>query len=147
MSSESLHRFVVLLVVFGAGVLIGVGVAQTPSSLDRAAVPEGTVSVMLDLGDGRIETVTNVPWQEGQTVFDVLTAAADEKGFIIESRDFGGDLGMFIETIAGVGKDPEGTRWWQFWVNNVYSMVGVSFSKTQPNDVIAFKFTGQRPEE
>jgi len=94
-------------------------------------------SLMIDYGDGRIETYHEL---SGATVFDVLKGATGANGIELEYQDYGGELGVFIESIGGVGKDPAQERWWQFWVNNKYSQVGVSSFRIEPGDVITFKF-------
>ena len=54
--------------------------------------------------------------------------------------DYGGDLGVFIESINSVGNDTEGNKWWQYWVNDKHAEIGVSSYLVQPEDVVEFKF-------
>ncbi len=69
----------------------------------------------------------------------------ESKELEINYKDYGGDLGLFIEKIDGVGGDDSG-RWWQYWVNNIYSLVGVSAYDVKKGDVIMFKYTSQQSE-
>jgi hypothetical protein len=99
-----------------------------------------TASLMIDFGNGKLQTFKNIPITNNATVFSVLQAAATKNNIVLKYTDYKGDLGVFIEAIGGIGKDPEGKKWWQFWVNNVYSQVGVSSAQVKAGDVIEFKF-------
>lgn len=137
------HGLLLLLIVFVLGAYVGVrnadkfpAVRQAVS--DERAQENDPVSLMLDFGDGRVRTFHAVAWQEGMTVADVLHAGADTQGFTIGSKDFGGSLGIFVETIDGVGGGTD--RWWQYWVNNVYGTVGAGNQQVMPGDVVEWKF-------
>lgn len=101
-----------------------------------------TVSVMVDAGD-TIHTFTDVPYQDNETVFELLESLASTSAIQLSSKDYGGDLGVFIESIGGVGLGDK-NKWWQFWVNNTYSTKGASFYTLREGDVVTFKFTGNQ---
>lgn len=128
---------VILAVVFLLGISVGRDY-QTPATETASQnQPQASVSLMIDYNDGRIKTYHDI---SGTTVFDVLKKTTDANGVELKYKDYGGELGVFIESIDGVGKDPSGKKWWQYWVDNKYSQVGVSAYKVEPGDVIQFKF-------
>ena len=110
---------------------------QTPVS--------GTASVMLDFGDDTLLSFPNVAVSEGDSVFDALRSATEGAGIDLSYKDYGGDLGVFVEAIDEKGKGST-DRWWQFWVNGAYSQVGASSYEAGPGDAIFWKFTGQHEE-
>lgn len=103
-------------------------------------VEDQSVSLMIDYGNGQIFTDASISLQGTTTVFEVLNKTSQENNIELKYKDYGGDLGIFIESIGGVGKDPTGKRWWQFWVNNKYSQTGAGSYFLRPGDSIEFKF-------
>jgi hypothetical protein len=101
---------------------------------------------MFDYGDGAPQAIQDVPVEEGDSVFDAVEAAASRGGIEIEYEDYGGDLGVFLQSVNGVGADG-GDAWWQYWVNNEYGTIGMSSREVNPGDVVFLKFTGSNPTE
>lgn len=133
---------VLVVVVFLVGISVGRGYQQTPAPQPtKQNEAQSVVSLMIDYGDDRIKTYSDLTVTDQSTVFDVLKQAAEKNNIDLQYKDFGGDLGIFIETIDGIGKDPAQKKWWQFWVNNKYSQIGSGSYKVQAKDVIQFKFT------
>lgn len=133
---------VLITVVFLVGISVGRGYQQTPTPQPtNQSEAQSVASLMIDYGDGRIKTYSDLSVNDQSTIFDVLKQAAEKNNIDLQYKDFGGELGIFIETIDGVGKDPAQKKWWQFWVNNKYSQTGVGSYKVQAGDVIQFKFT------
>lgn len=128
---------VIITVVFLLGVSVGSEYKNSDSNTYLQGQAQPIASLMIDYGDGRVNTYEDLL---GTTAFDVVRQAADKNGFDLKYKDYGGELGVFIESINGVGADPSGKKWWQFWVNNTYSNVGASSHTIQPNDVIEFKY-------
>jgi len=128
-----------------SGWLIGVGgnVNLNPS-IDSVAeqVAPKTVSVMFDFGDGTVKTFTDIKFQKDKVnVFEVLSVLSVDKKIELAYKDYGGDLGIFIQSINSLPGEGTSDKWWQFWVNNVYSTSGVSSYYLNSGDVIGFKFT------
>ncbi|MFH1253144.1 MAG: DUF4430 domain-containing protein [Candidatus Uhrbacteria bacterium] len=136
-----------LVIVFGlflAGWLVGAGNTKNLNSTTGSSVVEQaadkSVSVMFDFGDGTVKTFTEVSLpKDSASVFDVLLALSNEKKLALVYKDYGGDLGIFIQSINAVPGEGASDRWWQFWVNNIYSQIGVSNSLVKAGDVIEFK--------
>lgn len=147
--SKILKIFGSLVVAIGlvfAGWLVGTGEVINLSSTANSPITEQTisktVSIMFDFGDGTVKTFSEINLtKEQNTVFDVLSVLSDEDKIELAYKDYGGDLGIFIQSINSVPSEGSADKWWQFWVNNNYSLVGVSGSTVNPGDVIEFKFT------
>ena len=94
---------------------------------------------MIDEGNGTINVVRDLPFQENATVYDALKLASEKGGFALGVKDYGGTLGVFVESIDGKkgGKD----AWWQYWVNNAYGDIGASTATVRAGDVIEWKLT------
>ena len=106
----------------------------------------GTASISFEYGISPKETFANFPIREGWYVEDLLNTLSSEKNIGIVSKSFGEDIGLFIESINGVGQDESDGKWWQFWVNGEYSNQGVSNTPVHDGDFIEFKYTDNRYE-
>ena len=74
------------------------------------------------------------------SVFEILQSLDDKGSITIQYRDFGGEMGIFLESINDVGGDDD--YWWQYWINGEYSQVGISRQFVEPDDHIRFEYTG-----
>ncbi|HEU0085361.1 MAG TPA: DUF4430 domain-containing protein [Candidatus Paceibacterota bacterium] len=127
------------LVIFLLGASMSSSLGFTPenkssnlSEMENA----GTASIMIDYGNGLIKVYNSLSVNSETNVFNLL----EESGVDFLHADYGAGLGAFINTIEGVGPDPEGKKWWQYWVNNQYATAGVSLQKVNAGDIIQFKF-------
>lgn len=128
------------LALFSLGILTGLS-TQTVHAPDldtftSSETSTATVTLMIDFEDGNLQTFQNIAWHEGETVYDVLKIAS-ERGLFVTTKDYGGDMGVFIQAIGG--KAGSGERFWQYWVNNVYGSKGASTSIVKPGDNIEWK--------
>lgn len=141
MQNKKFLKFSGGLVLITIAFLLGISVGKEYQTPDNAPIaqnqPQASASLMIDYGDGRIKTYESL---SGSTVFDVLKQASEKNGVDLKYKNYGGDMGVFVELIDGVGNDPAGKKWWQYWVNNKYSQVGAGSYSIQPGDVIEFKF-------
>lgn len=139
-------RFVVLFAIFLLGISIGSGCkgpGATPITQNQNQIEKA--SLIVDYGNGKVETYNDLVVKSGETVFDILEKTTENHKVDLKYKDYGGNLGAFVESIGGIGKDPFGKKWWQYWVNNKYSQVGASTYKVVSGDIIEFKFTeGQK---
>ena len=138
--------FVIIVVVFLLGISTGRNYKASETNLSgvpltvRQFTQVQTASIMIDYGSGKIQTYRDLPITATSTAFDVLKSVVDANNLNLGFKDYGKSMGIFIESIGDVGKDPAGKKWWQYWVNNSYSQVGVSNYNVKPGDVIEFKF-------
>jgi len=85
--------------------------------------------------------IFEVSFEEPLTIFEALLDLEARELITLDYRDFGGELGIFLEAIDGLGGDSD--RWWQYWVNNDYSQIGISQRLAEPGDVVRFEYTGE----
>ncbi|MFH1089367.1 MAG: DUF4430 domain-containing protein [Candidatus Uhrbacteria bacterium] len=143
--TKILGGLVIVVGLMFSGWLIGVGgnVNLNPvTDLVVEQVTPKTVSVMFDFGDGTVKTFTDIEIKKDKiTLAEVLSVLYMEDKIDLDYTDYGGDLGIFIQAIDSVPGEGASDKWWQFWVNNVYSTSGVSSYYLNSGDVIEFKFT------
>ena len=99
-----------------------------------------TVSLMLDFGNGEIKTFKDIAIEEKTNLFDLLKKVTSENNLEFRYKDYGGDLGVLIESINNIGNNVGSDRFWQYWVNNEYAKIGASNYKLNPGDLIEWKY-------
>lgn len=147
------------LVLLLAGTLLGVSLAPrilplaasaepTPVVQEQTPPPESpvpspqaleTVSLMLDFGDGTVKSWTEVPFVEGQTLFDLTAKIARENNLALEF-DPPGEYGIFLKSIGDKKGGEEGGKWWMWWVGGKAGEVAADQYRIQPGDVLEWKF-------
>ena len=130
----------ILVIVLGWQFLVPKDELEAPVVED---IPAGVISVSVDYGDGEIVLygIQELDLSD-RSAYKALADLGSTRGLEIGSKDFGGELGMFVESINGVsGTDGE---WWQFWVNDNYSTVGASSYLLEPGDAILWRLTGDQ---
>ena len=135
-----------MLIAFIIGAYtLGYRSAEAPETLPPlpTATTSEVVHMIIAPGMGSVSTFNDIPYHANMSVADALSTLAEEKKIMLESKDYGGELGVFIESINGAGKG-NSDAWWQFWVNGVYSKTGVSKTVLQPDGQIVFIFTGNQ---
>lgn len=100
------------------------------------------VSVIIDANDGTPLVSPEIAWEEGLTAFRALQKFSEQAAFAIDYKDYGGDLGVFVQAIHGKN-DPDGKKWWQFWVNGKYAVKGSSVTALRPGDSVFWKLAPQ----
>lgn len=137
-----LSQLIIALAIFFGGVYVGASLEpQAPLENDAQQVSEHeqSVSLMIDYGEGDIVSFLDIPTQEGESLFDVIYSVTEENNLPLGFKDFGGELGVFIESINDVPEEPS-DKWWQYWVNNKYGEIGVSSYEVKSGDIIELKF-------
>lgn len=145
---KNILKYAGALAVIGAVILLGISILVSSQVKDRETsnleTPKGYVSLIIDHGDGKIDTYDELPISGEMQVIDALNEAS-ERGLTMEYDNYGENLGVFVKTINETGPDPLGEKWWQYWVNSRYAKMGVSSQEIQSGDVIEFKFiSGQQ---
>ena len=97
------------------------------------------VSLMIDYGDGTIETYQNLAPTAHETLFALTRRIAEAHGIAFAYKEYA-DLGSFVSQI-GPARDVSSDVYWQYWVNNAYAQVGSDVYEVQPGDVIVWKLT------
>ncbi len=97
------------------------------------------VSLMVDYGDGTIDTYPNLAPTAHETLFALTKRVAEAHDIAFAYKDYA-NLGSFVSQI-GPARELPSDVYWQYWVNNVYAQVGSDAYEVQPGDVIVWKLT------
>ena len=146
-----LIKIIVLAAVFAGGVWVGQNVALAPSQLvdqlpinvnKKSEVQEQVIKVnlMIDFGNGQVQTFNDVALAENPSVFDLLKKVTTENNLEFSSKDYGKDLGMLVESINNVANSQKANRFWHYWVNNVYAEIGASNYHLKTGDIVEWKY-------
>lgn len=119
--------------------------STTPPSSTQESIFQ-TISLEFDSGDKILE-FNDVEVDSDENLFDVLQRVTEQNAVEFSYKDFGGDLGIFIESINNSGQQGSKTKWWQYWVNGEYAKVGVSSYHIKTGDDIIFIFTDSQSDD
>ncbi len=131
--------FLAVIVSFIIGYDVGRSpVAQAPSEIPGAAI--ATVSIMLDFGDGTLQTWRDISLAElsDKTVWAVLQSIAQKETVPLEFKEYD-SLGVMVEKI-GDKKNRGVEQSWQYWVDNKYATVSASSYPLSGGEVIEWKY-------
>lgn len=93
-------------------------------------------------GDGIILTRTKVPFENGDTVFDVLKKTAGQQGIELEYSTTPAYGGVYVEGIAELYEfDCGDLSGWMYTVNDVVAPVSASEYKLKNGDVVKWIYT------
>lgn len=141
-----LAKIIIIAAVFLAGFYFGQQYTETPNLLnDKSETAEQNkeqinASLMLDFGDGRVKTFNNIAVNDNSTIFELLEKITAENNLEFKYKDYGSDMGAMIELIGESASDSKSDRYWQFWVNNEYALIGASNYRLQDGDVVEWKY-------
>ena len=124
----------VFVVGFGLGATVNLPTLVLPPGSPEA----GTVSLMVDYGDGEVVTYNSVPVGVGENVFQATETLAKNNNLAFEHKTYEG-LGTLIEKID-TKKNGMDDRYWQYWVNNQKPEVGAGLYTLQSGDLVEWKF-------
>lgn len=125
-----------LALVFVVG--FGLGASLNLPSLPNTSPTAGSVSLMIDYGDGEVATYENIPVAAEENLFQVMERAAKIYNLTFESKEYEG-LGVLVTKI-GEKENGAGDRYWQYWVNHKKPEVGASAYTVGAGDFIEWKF-------
>ena len=137
-----ISKLIIALAIFFGGVYVGASfISQAPPTgqIREVSDQEQSVSLMIDYGEGSVISFLDISIEGKMSLFDVIQSTAEENNIPLGFKDFGGELGVFIESIDGVPSESS-DKWWQYFVNNKYGEIGVSSYIVKQGDVIEFKF-------
>lgn len=139
-------RVVAAVILFALGVIVGwawprVTPQPAPAAGRDAAQPTTTASVLVDFDDGRVTTYADIPIATGDSVWQLMGTLQRTRSLAIESKDFGGELGVLVTGIGGVANDTASNRYWHYWVNQRFAQIGVSAYRLRPGDQVMWKYT------
>jgi hypothetical protein len=97
-----------------------------------------TVRLVVDYGDGVEVHFTALPWQEGMTVLNALSAAqAHRHGMTFTHR--GSGASAMVTKIGDVKNEGDG-RNWLYYVNDKQGEVSAGAMKLKPGDAVLWRF-------
>lgn len=100
---------------------------------------EITVALKVDFGDGNINSYNGIKLEQERTVFNLLKKVTRGKGMELSYKEYP-DLGALVESINNVKNDFGNNKWWQYWVNGEYAVVGASSYQLKNNDSVEWKY-------
>lgn len=135
---DSLKTIIFVAVLVGAVFLQHSLVAKNPPATDGAN-QEITVALKIDFGDGNINSYNGIKLEQERTVFNLLKKVARENSMEFSYKEYP-DLGALVESINNVKNDFGNNKWWQYWVNGEYALVGASSYQLKNNDSVEWKY-------
>lgn len=114
--------------------------------LQNAQPLTGTATVAINTADDSKVVFNDVVVKDGTTLFEALKELELRGDISLQYKDYGDNLGIFIEKINGIPSGGATSSWWQYWVNGEYGNVGANTFILKPNDVIEWRFTGAQEE-
>ncbi|MFA6410719.1 MAG: DUF4430 domain-containing protein [Candidatus Buchananbacteria bacterium] len=140
-----LAKIIIIAAIFCAGFYAGQNSSFNPASVlsNNKLIESGQeikVSLMLDFGDGKIQTFSDVVLPDQANVFDLLTKVTTEKSLEFKTKDYGSELGVLVESINNIANSDKTNRFWHYWVNNEYAEVGASKYGLKTGDIVEWKY-------
>jgi hypothetical protein len=99
------------------------------------------VQLVIDYGDGVETHFTGLPWRDGMTVLDAMTAASKHShGITFKQRGSGG--GALITQIGDVANEGGGreNKNWLFYVNDKQATASAGKTELGAGDVALWRF-------
>lgn len=136
-----------LLVIIVALVFLSANIAKDKEAEEfRNQGFIGSVTLSIEYKDGVSDNFTDVSIKENWTIWDALDSVSKTETIGVDTKDYG-DMGIFVESINGIGNDVSDGKWWQFWINGEYAQAGVSQVAISDGDAIEFIYTDNKYEE
>lgn len=119
------------------------GVGERAAGGEAVVQAEQLVTLVVDGPDGEARYEVSVG---GETTVAQVLATAEQYGLRLSTRDYGGELGVFVEAINGVSNDGGHNMYWYLYVNGQVSPVGASAAIVAPGDTVTWKYEKQHEE-
>lgn len=113
--------------------------SSTIASPSPSATPTITKTVTMTMQAPTTSKTLHLPVNGQVTVADMLKVAQD-KGTQIKTKDFGGSLGVFVESMMGISNDLNTQTYWTLYINNIRAQVGASTATVSAEDSILWKY-------
>lgn len=139
-------KIIILVAVFFVGYYVGqkYELITTDSiclvNVNNLEAQTSQASLMFDFGNEQLQTFNNTEIESGDTVFDLLKKTTEQNNLEFSYKDYGGEMGIFVESINSIKNSISDNRFWQYWVNNVYAQVGAGSYELKDGDVIEWKY-------
>ncbi|MBI3291128.1 DUF4430 domain-containing protein [Candidatus Falkowbacteria bacterium] len=136
-------KIIIAAAIFFAGFYFGQQQALSPAN---GLLPEKEINVnlILNSGAGQIKNFYDIALSGNATVFDLLKKTTTENNISLSYKDYGQELGVFIESINNLENDISGNKYWQYWVNGGYAEIGASNYHLKDGDTIEWRYAGDQ---
>lgn len=114
--------------------LVGDSATTTPLVLEQ----EQKKPIVFRIFEPAVAKEFTVQIAPASTVYEAMRQL--QKQLPIKFKQFGGNLGAFVESIDNIANDASDNLFWIYYVNNVAAKLGISSTKLSPNDVITWKY-------
>lgn len=120
-------------------------VSIQPSLASDSAAPQPSVasaqtaSVSLNI-EGPTKTSFSISIAGQPSVADVMQKAQQDKLVQMKTKDYGGALGLFMESLNGIANNNDTRLYWTLYVNDKLSVEGMSQAKVKPGDTVTWKY-------
>jgi hypothetical protein len=137
--SKNYKEYIFLSILFLAVLLTSnfiLGLVKN-DSIKKVSNEINTLSLSVFVGENDIKFEKEIYFREGQKLSQVLEEGFREGHVEFKTIDYGGMMGEFVESINNYKNERK--RWWQYWINDKYSKVGISNYFPRGGDKIVFK--------
>jgi hypothetical protein len=119
---------------------------STDQNIEQSENTQDQVTISIATDDTSTPAVFGLDYTAEKNLFIYLQLLEARGDITMQYKDYGGEMGVFIQKINNAGDDGS-NKWWQYWINGKYANVGVSGYMPAKNDSIEFRYTDQHPEE
>lgn len=118
---------------------------ENQANKDKIEPPKAQeqVSLIINFGENNVKSFDNIEMSDDITVFELLKKTTSANNLDFKYTESGG-LGAFVEAINGSKNDFKNNKFWQYWVNNKFALVGASSYLLKAGDVVEWKYIGRQ---
>ncbi|MDP3997484.1 MAG: DUF4430 domain-containing protein [Candidatus Andersenbacteria bacterium] len=106
-------------------------------------VSANTQTVSLEITGPSSTDVYEVAAGQNENVAQILEKAKSQ-GLQLRTKDYGGTLGVFVESINGTDNDAAKNLYWQLYVNDRLTPTGASTTMAAPGDRVTWKYEAEK---
>ncbi len=126
-------------------ILLGIAVLAIPAKKPAVAPPDASATpasdrIVLKIEGEGVDKSFSRAYPEKVTVARIIEDLEKEGSIAVRKKDFGGNLGIFVEALAGVENDAAGNKYWQLYLNGKLSPTGASATEAGAGDMIVWRF-------
>ncbi|MFA6100212.1 MAG: DUF4430 domain-containing protein [Patescibacteria group bacterium] len=133
MLKKCLFALLLVLIMAGAGCSAQPQSVSPQLPLAKPAVQEQVTLKVLD------RTYTQA-FVKDQNAYEFMRALEQKQDFKFDGKDYGPEMGFFVQSINNQTNDSAKNLYWVFYLNDKKSDLGISSVKLNPNDVITWKY-------
>ncbi|MBU2566287.1 DUF4430 domain-containing protein [Patescibacteria group bacterium] len=138
-AGQKFFMFKKLLILFLlAFALTGVGCAKAPEATQQSIAPAQSVTSTLTLQVN--DKSYSIPFRDHLTVYDLMLGIQNKEDFTFDGKDYGPDMGFFVQKINEKTNDVDNNLYWVFYLNDQKASTGISATYLNPNDTITWKY-------